>query len=204
MSDVALDSRRGVRASCISTSITACVLRPLSLELFRTRIDVRLPFLSISRLPAGPAQCSGRTWRDDTSIHRALVAAGNPALLRVRNSNTGAAVNAPRLVEDAMDKLNTLLKRANVKGFRHYHNFDGWMQRMLVKSVQEELMAPSSRIREWFRDDVLKRLIDETASGAASHGHVLQALLILGVCGSVRTASRQLGHCVLFHGDTPR
>ena len=42
-------------------------------------------------------------------------------------------------------------------------------------------MAPSSRIREWFRDDVLKRLIDETASGAASHGHVLQALLILGV-----------------------
>ena len=36
-----------------------------------------------------------------------------------------------------MDKLNTLLKRANVKGFRHYHNFDGWMQRMLVKSGQE-------------------------------------------------------------------
>ena len=148
-----------------------------SLELFRSRIDVRLPFVDpdfLRVLLSAPAR-----WRDDTSIHRALVATGDPALLRVRNSNTGAAVNAGRLTETLMDKLNTLLKRANVSGFRHYHNFEGWMRRMLIKSVQDELMTPSARVREWFRGDVLKRLIDETASGAGSHGHVLQVLLIL-------------------------
>ena len=148
-----------------------------SLELFRSRIDVRLPFVDpdfLRVLLSAPAR-----WRDDTSIHRALVATGDPALLRVRNSNTGAAVNAGRLTETLMDKLNTLLKRTNVRGFRHYHNFEGWMRRMLIKSVQDELLTPSARVREWFRDDVLKRLIDETASGAGSHGQVLQVLLIL-------------------------
>jgi asparagine synthase (glutamine-hydrolysing) len=148
-----------------------------SLELFRSRIDVRLPFVDpdfLRVLLSAPAR-----WRDDTSIHRALVATGDPALMRVRNSNTGAAVDAGRLTETLMDKLNTLLKRANVRGFRHYHNFEGWMRRMLIKSVQDELMTPSARVREWFRDDVLKRLIDETASSARSHGHVLQVLLIL-------------------------
>lgn len=148
-----------------------------SLELFRTRIDVRLPFVDpefLRVLLSAPPR-----WRDDTSIHRALVAAGNPALLRVRNSNTGAAAGATRRVENVMEKLNTLLKRANVRGFRHYHNFDGWMQRMLIKSVQDELMSPSSHVREWFREDVLKRLLEETATGAASHAHALSALLIL-------------------------
>ena len=74
-------SRRGV---CVPVSPRASP--PLHRPLPRTVPDQnrRQAAVRRSRLPAGPAQCSG-TMADDTSIHRALVAAGNPALLRVRN-----------------------------------------------------------------------------------------------------------------------
>jgi asparagine synthase (glutamine-hydrolysing) len=148
-----------------------------SLELFRTRVDVRMPFVDwqfLRTLLAAPS-----AWRDTTEVHQALTAIGLPALNRVRNSNTGARANAAPLVEAVWDKFNTLFKRLDVRGFRHYHNFDGWMRSMLLETVEAELLEPSARIHAFVRHDALKRVLDETRNGTGDHAYLLQVLLIL-------------------------
>jgi asparagine synthase (glutamine-hydrolysing) len=148
-----------------------------SLELFRSAVEVRLPFvvphfLSVL-LSAPPA------WRDGTEIHRALTRVGHPALLKVRNSNTGAAADAGPKAEWVMDKFNTLFKRANISGFRHYHNFDAWMRDRLLSTTETELIGPAAATRAYINSDTLARMVHDTRSGAADHGYALQCLLIL-------------------------
>jgi asparagine synthase (glutamine-hydrolysing) len=148
-----------------------------SIELLRTRVEVRLPFLDagfLRVLLAAPPE-----WRDSTDIHRALTAMSLPALLSVRNSNTGAPANAGRLTEFVLDKANTVLKRLNVRGYRHYHNFDDWMRRMLNRAVEAELLAPGARVQGFVQRSALESLVRESRAGAAERSYVLQVLLIL-------------------------
>jgi len=148
-----------------------------SLELFRTRAEVRMPFLDPSYLRillAAPSE-----WRDHTEIHQRLTAAGFAGLLSVRNSNTGARANAGAREEFVMDKLNTLLKRMNVSGYRHYHNFDSWMRRLLLESVEAELLAPGARVQAFVTRETLAELVRESRDGVADRSHLLQLLLIL-------------------------
>jgi asparagine synthase (glutamine-hydrolysing) len=148
-----------------------------SLGVFRQAVEVRLPFVDpvfLSTLLAGRAD-----WRRDTSIHKVLIRSGNAALLGVRNSNTGASVGAGPLAERVLDKFNTLFKRLNVHGYRHYHNFQGWMTQQLNASVETELLSPRSLDRGILREQTLRRLLDETRANRADHGYLLQTLLIL-------------------------
>lgn len=148
-----------------------------SLELFRTQVEVRLPFVDsafLRVLLAAPAE-----WRDSTAIHQALIRAGIPRLARVRNSNTGAPADAGPLMELALDKMNSVLKRLNVRGFRHYHNFDAWMRRMLLATVEAELLAPDARIRDIVPEAALRSALRETRDGVADRSYLLQVLLIL-------------------------
>jgi asparagine synthase (glutamine-hydrolysing) len=148
-----------------------------SLELFRTRVEVRLPFVDrefLQVLLAAPPQ-----WRDNTDIHRAITGQGIPRLLKVRNSNTGAPAGAGAKTEFVLDKMNSLLKRLHVHGYRHYHDFDGWMRSMLLESVQAELLAPGARVLSFVSRAALESLLRETRDGRADHGYLLQVLLIL-------------------------
>jgi asparagine synthase (glutamine-hydrolysing) len=145
-----------------------------SIELFRNLFEVRLPFADeefLQALFALPA-----AWRTGTRIHRTLIA---PHLLKVRNSNTGAPGNAGPLVETMLDKFNSLFKRLNVYGYRHYHNFDHWMKRQLLESVEAVLLNPATLERGMLRELTLRRLIGETRAGVADHGYLFQVLLIL-------------------------
>jgi asparagine synthase (glutamine-hydrolysing) len=148
-----------------------------SLELFRTRVDVRLPYVDqdfLTVLLAAPPE-----WRDDTRIHQALTEAGIPGLLKVRNSNTGAPADAGPALEFVLDKCNTILKRMNVHGYRHYHDFDGWMRTMLLQSVEAELLSPHAAIQSFVNRPALATLVHETRTGEADHAYLLQVLLIL-------------------------
>jgi asparagine synthase (glutamine-hydrolysing) len=148
-----------------------------SLELFRTRFEVRLPFVDhefLSVLLRAPSQ-----WRDGTAIHRAIIGANQSALLRVRNSNTGAPANAGPVCEAVLDKLNSLCKRLNLYGYRHYHNFEGWMRQLLIESVERVLLEPDSLARGMYREETLHRMIEETKRGMADYGYLFQILLIL-------------------------
>jgi asparagine synthase (glutamine-hydrolysing) len=148
-----------------------------SLELFRQAVDVRLPFVDQAFL--GVLFQGAPEWRADTTIHRAVTRAGNAALLRVRNSNTGAPADASAFTERALDKVNSLLKRLNVHGYRHYHNFQAWMQAELLSSVERVLLAPASLDRGVLREAGVRRLLDDTRHGRSDHSYLLQVLLLL-------------------------
>lgn len=148
-----------------------------SLELFRQAVEVRMPFADarfLSTLFRGRPE-----WRADTRIHRALTKSGNRALLRVRNSNTGAAGDASATTELVLDKFNSLFKRLNLPGYRHYHNFQGWMREQLLASVSTVLLSPTSLDRGVLDRRGVQRLLDETRAGGADHSYLLQVLLIL-------------------------
>jgi asparagine synthase (glutamine-hydrolysing) len=148
-----------------------------SLELFRNTLEVRLPFVDEEFL--GLLFRAPSSWRDGTDLHRAMTGARNPALLKVRNSNTGAPGNAGPILEKVLDKVNSLFKRLNVHGFRHYHNFQAWMQRTLIEAVEEVLLGKTALARGLCKEATLRRFIDETKRGVADHGYLFQVLLIL-------------------------
>ena len=76
-----------------------------SLDLFRTRVEVRLPFADEEFL--GLLFQAPPHWRDDTSIHRHITGRNAPRLLRVRNSNTGAPGDAGPMLERVIGSRRT-------------------------------------------------------------------------------------------------
>jgi len=148
-----------------------------SLELFRNLVEVRLPFVDTDFLTL-LWRCPAR-WRDGTAIHQAIIGTNNRALLGVRNANTGAPGNAGPLLETIMDKFNSLFKRLNLYGYRHYHNFEAWMSKTLIESVEAVLLDTESLARGIYREAALRRLIEETKRGTADHGYLFQIMLIL-------------------------
>ena len=150
-----------------------------SIELFRTVVEVRLPYLDrrfLRALLAAPSE-----WRDGTEIHQRLIASGISKLVKVRNSNTGAPADASSGVEYVLDKFNSVMKRINMRGYRHYHNFDAWMKTMLLQSVESELLSSKSITQEFIRKTVLVKIIEETKAGQRDWGYLLQILLILEI-----------------------
>jgi asparagine synthase (glutamine-hydrolysing) len=148
-----------------------------SLELFRNAVEIRLPFADerfLAALLGGPTE-----WRDGTDLHRAIIASGNPALMRVRDSNTGAPIDAGPTRTLVTDKLNSVLKRLNVWGFRHYHDFDAWMERLLIESVEAELLGPRALDRGILDRERVRALVDGAKRGERGYAYLLQILLLL-------------------------
>jgi asparagine synthase (glutamine-hydrolysing) len=153
-----------------------------SLEIFRTATEVRLPLADVDFVRAvlqGPAR-----WRDGVKIHQMLVAANGPKYLKVRNPNTGAPAGAGPLREAIFDKVNTVLRRLNVHGYRHYHSFDGWMRRSLLDLVQSVLLDSQTLDRGVFRESALRQVIErarqlDAHAGATEHDDLLQALVTI-------------------------
>jgi asparagine synthase (glutamine-hydrolysing) len=153
-----------------------------SLEIFRTATEVRLPFADVDFVRTvlqGPAR-----WRDGVKIHQLLIAANSPKYLKVRNPNTGAPAGAGPIREAILDKVNTVLRRLNVHGYRHYHSFDGWMRRSLLDLVNHILLDPETLSRGVFRESALRQIIDRARrltahEGATEHDDLLQALVTI-------------------------
>jgi hypothetical protein len=146
-----------------------------SLEIFRNIADVRMPLADVGFIRSvlqGPAR-----WRDGLGIHQALIAANGRKYLRVRNPNTGAPAGAGPRLEFVLDKLNTILRRLNVYGYRHYHSFDGWMRNALLTMVDKVVLDPQTLARGVFRETRVRQLIAEARQGATRHDDLLQVLV---------------------------
>jgi hypothetical protein len=112
-------------------------------------------------------------------IHQALIRANGPKYLRVRNPNTGAPAGAGPMQEFVLDKLNSVLRRLNVYGYRHYHSFDGWMRRGFLDIVDKVVLDGDTLGRGVFRESAVRRLAAEARSGVQAHDDLLQALVII-------------------------
>jgi asparagine synthase (glutamine-hydrolysing) len=148
-----------------------------SLEIFRNIAEVRMPLADVGFIRSvlqGPAR-----WRDGLGIHQALIAANGRKYLRVRNPNTGAPAGAGPRLEFVLDKLNTILRRLNVYGYRHYHSFDGWMRNALLNMVDKIVLDPQTIARGVFRETRVRQLIAEARQGATRHDDALQVLVLV-------------------------
>jgi hypothetical protein len=148
-----------------------------SLEIFRDAVEVRLPLADQDFLEALFQAPSA--WRNGIQIHQSLIARNGPAYLKVRNPNTGAPAGAGPVQEFVFDKMNTILRRLNVYGFRHYHAFDGWMRRAFLQVVEQVLLNPIALDRGVLNATALRQLVDRARGGDASPDHVLQVLLLV-------------------------
>lgn len=148
-----------------------------SLEVFREVVDVRVPLADqdfVASVFRGRPE-----WRDGTQVHQWLIRRTNPRYLRVRNPNTGAPAGAGPLQEFVLDKLNSVLRRLNVYGYRHYHSFDGWMRAAFLDVVTRVLLSDEARSRGLMHESALRRLVDEARRGAHDHDHVLQVMTVV-------------------------
>jgi asparagine synthase (glutamine-hydrolysing) len=150
-----------------------------SLELFHSRVPTALPFLDedfLSVLFSAPAG-----WRDTPDLLTAVIREFRPSLLRIRNANTGAPVDAGPILLRFADAANQVFRHLNVRGYRHYHSFAEWMTRMLLPAAEALLLAPDRRSDGIFREETVCRMVDETRRGATRHAYLLQAMLILEI-----------------------
>jgi asparagine synthase (glutamine-hydrolysing) len=148
-----------------------------SLEIFRNVAEVRMPLADVDfvqHVLQGPAR-----WRDGVRIHQRLIAANSPKYLKVRNPNTGAPAGAGPLQEAVLDKMNSVLRRLNVYGYRHYHSFDGWMRKAFLDMVDRVVVDPATLERGVYRQSRVKQLVSEAHQGQTQHDDLLQALVII-------------------------
>ena len=146
-----------------------------SLEIFRHVVDVRMPLADPDFMDV--VLRGRRSWRENTEIHRELIHFNSRRFLSVRNTNTGARAGAGPREEWVFDKLNSVLRRLNVHGYRHYHGFfDGWMRKAFLDSVERVLLSPEALGRGNLNAAAVKGLLGEAKQGAHTHDHVLQVL----------------------------
>lgn len=147
-----------------------------SLEIFREATEVRLPLADEDFVAA---VLGGRgEWRNGVEIHQTLIRRINPKFLRVRNPNTGAPAGAGPLEEFVRDKINSVLRRLNVYGYRHYHAFDGWMRKAFVDILDDVLLTPHALERGLYRPDRLRQMVEAARRNDTTADHVLQVLVV--------------------------
>ncbi len=148
-----------------------------SLDIFRNVGEVRLPLADDEFV--GAVLGGDPKWRDGLEIHQTLIRRINPKFLKIRNPNTGAPAGAGPWQEFVLDKLNSVLRRLNVYGYRHYHAFDGWMRKALLDLAEQVLFEAQTLDRGILQRGPLKALVDGARGGDASADHVLQVLVLV-------------------------
>jgi asparagine synthase (glutamine-hydrolysing) len=131
---------------------------PLTRNGLRGLADMAVPFIDYALLDLVLATRVHD--RRDVALHVAILRRLSPRMLRIGNSNTGAPVDASPLRLYVTDKVNTLLKRLRVPGFRHYHYMDEWLQGFLAEQVRAVILDPRTLARGVFPRDVLTALVD--------------------------------------------
>lgn len=158
---------------CVYLYIDQCIRRQVvaSLSLFRSKVGIRLPYLdrnfltSLLRLPVE------KRWAGE--FHHYFIHHFAPQLENIPDSNTGAPLNAGPLRLFITDKVNAVLKRLGVTGFRHYTEFQKWQRKYFSTVTKEILFSEQSLARNYYKREGLREIYDQHVSGQKSHAHFL-------------------------------
>jgi asparagine synthase (glutamine-hydrolysing) len=153
--------------------IDQCIRRQViaSLSLFRSKVGIRLPYLDrkfltlLLRLPVE------QRWNGE--FHKYFIHNFAPQLESIPDSNTGAPLNAGPFRLLITDKVNAVLKRLGVTGFRHYTEFQKWQRKYFNEAIKDILFSEQSLDRGYYRAEGLREVYDSHVSGQRSYGHFL-------------------------------
>jgi asparagine synthase (glutamine-hydrolysing) len=146
-----------------------------SLEIFRTQIECRMPYVDEPYLRALLVLPVNE--RNQGEIHFKLIQRCMPELLKIVNSNTGAPLDAGPLRLYVADKINSLLKRLSIRGFRHYTEFQKWHRTGFRKSSEKIIFGGGIANKNIFNMDHLTTIFNQHASGQKNYGHLLGTIV---------------------------
>jgi len=156
-----------------------------SLTVFRVHTEVRLPFMdedflaALLKLPLAQ--------RYSGEVHRSLTREYLPALAAIADSNTGAPLTAGKARLFVSDKVNAVLRRISLPGFRHYTEYEDWQRRQFRESLEKILFDPRTLDRGLYQPDALKRVFQEHVQGKRSCAKLLGTIagieLYMRICG---------------------
>ncbi len=142
-----------------------------SLEIFRTCIEVRMPYVDedfmrvLFKLPLNQ--------RLRGEVHHCLVRKHMPELMKVPDANTGAPLDASALRLFIADKINVAMKRVSFMGFRHYTEFQSWYRASFKNHMEEILFSKELAERGVFDMDELRQIVDLHLAGKSDFAHLL-------------------------------
>lgn len=146
-----------------------------SLEIFRTQIEVRMPYIdeeyieALLQLPVSQ--------RNKGEVHFKLIKRCMPELIKIPNSNTGAPLNAGPLRLFLTDKLNSIMRRLGVKGFRHYTEFQDWQRQDFRKAIEKILFSKRLLDRDIYDMRYLRSVFERHVSGKKNYAHLLGTIV---------------------------
>ncbi len=146
-----------------------------SLAIFRSQVDIRLPFLDedfLALLLRLPPQ---RRWSGE--VHLEIIKRYRPALIKVPNSNTGAPLDAGPVRLFLTDKFNSLLKKLSLPGFRHYTEFDRWQREHFRETIKKILFAERTLKRGIYHPEGLRKVYEAHVSGQRNYAHLLGTMV---------------------------
>jgi asparagine synthase (glutamine-hydrolysing) len=146
-----------------------------SLDIFRSRIEIRMPYIdadffrTLLHLPLA--------FRSSGQIHHLLIKQCMPRLVKIPNSNTGAPLDAGPVRLFLTDKMNSLLKKMSVRGYRHYTEFQDWHRRGFKEQTRRILSGKSIRERNLYNLEYLEHIQQMHVSGRRDYGHLLGTIV---------------------------
>jgi asparagine synthase (glutamine-hydrolysing) len=146
-----------------------------SLEIFRSQIDIRLPYVDADFI--GKLLCLPVELRNSGEIHVALIKRCMPALMKIKNSNTGAPLDAGPLRLFITDKFNSLLKKMSVPGFRHYTEFQKWHRGGFRDTSKKIIFSEQTESRRMYKMDYLEKVFNLHVTGKRDYGHLLGTIV---------------------------
>lgn len=146
-----------------------------SLEIFRNEVDIRMPYLDedfIKGVLSLPLKN-----RCDGEVHVRLIEKNMPDMLKIPNSNTGAPLDAGPVRLFLTDKINTILRKVGVRGYRHYTEYGKWYRNVFRKRTQDVIFSERAMSRNIYNMDGLKRVFDMHSSGVKDYSRFLATVL---------------------------
>ena len=146
-----------------------------SLEIFRTQIEVRMPYVdevylqNLLKLPV--------MYRNSGEVHLELIKQCMPGLISIPNSNTGAPLDAGPVRLWLTDKFNSLMKRLSISGFRHYTEYQKWHREQFKEGSQRILFSERTASRNLYNMDYLRSVFELHLSGEKDYGHLLGTIV---------------------------
>lgn len=150
-----------------------------SLAIFRSQLEIRMPYMDaeyIEKLLSMPVHM-----RNEGEVHTAFVKASNPKLIKVRNSNTGAPLDAGPTRLFITDKFNSAMKRLRVPGYKHYTEFQEWHRKAFREQSEKIIFSKQTASRGRYNMDNLRNIFDLHMSGKKNYGHLLGTIVGLEI-----------------------
>lgn len=148
----------------------------LSLHLFRSFVEVRVPFLDLALIDALLAAPVHLKVNDDIQTH--VLRHHRPDFLHVVNTNTGAPMGAGPLRVKFEHLRMRVMAKLGVAGYQPYERLGLWLARDLHPMLRDVLLGEQFLDRRIFERGAVERLLDDHRERRRNHTYLLQAMLV--------------------------